>query len=281
MRKFTIAVALASTALAAPAVARDNSAYVGIEGGGMLLEDTNYRYTDALVDIDRAYSIRHHIGWDVDLIGGYDFGMFRLEGEVGYKNAGVKDVLLSPQIDPTFANAISSGSGHNTAWSSMVNAMADVGDENSFSGFLGAGAGVARIHDSFDVPSINRNFSGSTSHFAWQIIAGVRYAVSPNIDLGLKYRFFNVDKYRFKASGPAGAFDVAGQWRSHSLLASVIYNFAAPPPPPPPPPPAPPPPPPPPATQTCPDGTVIPATATCPAPPPPPPPPPPPAPERG
>ena len=46
------------------------------------------------------------------------------------------------------------------------------------------------------------------------------------------------------------------------------------------PPPPPPPPPPAPATQTCPDGTVILATATCPAPPPPPPPPPP-APERG
>jgi outer membrane receptor protein involved in Fe transport len=45
-------------------------------------------------------------------------------------------------------------------------------------------------------------------------------------------------------------------------------------------PPPPPPPPPPPATQTCPDGSVIDATATCPAPPPPPPPPPP-APERG
>ena len=45
-------------------------------------------------------------------------------------------------------------------------------------------------------------------------------------------------------------------------------------------PPPPPPPPPPPATQTCPDGSVIEATATCPAPPPPPPPPPP-APERG
>jgi hypothetical protein len=44
--------------------------------------------------------------------------------------------------------------------------------------------------------------------------------------------------------------------------------------------PPPPPPPPPPATQTCPDGSVILATATCPAPPPPPPPPPP-APERG
>ena len=51
-------------------------------------------------------------------------------------------------------------------------------------------------------------------------------------------------------------------------------------PPPPPPPPAPPPPPPPPATQTCPDGSVIDATATC-APPPPPPPPPPAPVERG
>jgi len=45
-------------------------------------------------------------------------------------------------------------------------------------------------------------------------------------------------------------------------------------------PPPPPPPPPPPATQTCPDGSVIEATATCPAPPPTPPPPPPPV-EKG
>jgi hypothetical protein len=60
------------------------------------------------------------------------------------------------------------------------------------------------------------------------------------------------------------------------------FRFGAPPPAPPPPPPAPPPPPPP--SQTCPDGSVVAAGATCPAPPAPPPPPPPPpapAPERG
>jgi iron complex outermembrane receptor protein len=61
-------------------------------------------------------------------------------------------------------------------------------------------------------------------------------------------------------------------------LIGATYKFGGAPPPPPPPPA--PPPPPPPATQTCPDGSVIEATATCPAPPPPPPPPPP-APERG
>jgi outer membrane receptor protein involved in Fe transport len=57
-----------------------------------------------------------------------------------------------------------------------------------------------------------------------------------------------------------------------TLRAKMGFSHPAPPPPPPPPPP--------PATQTCPDGSVIAATATCPVPPPPPPPPPPPA-ERG
>jgi outer membrane autotransporter protein len=67
--------------------------------------------------------------------------------------------------------------------------------------------------------------------------------------------------------------------KSNGVSAGFRLNFGgeAAPPPPPPPPPAPPPPPP---TQTCADGSVIDATATCPAPPPPPPPPPPPA-QRG
>ena len=39
MRKLAIAMALASTGLATPAVARDNSPYVGVEGGILIVED--------------------------------------------------------------------------------------------------------------------------------------------------------------------------------------------------------------------------------------------------
>ena len=39
MRKLGIVVALASTAMATPALARDHSFYVGVEGGAMLVED--------------------------------------------------------------------------------------------------------------------------------------------------------------------------------------------------------------------------------------------------
>ena len=35
------------------------------------------------------YSTKYGTGWDVDLIAGYDFGMIRLEAELGYKHAGI------------------------------------------------------------------------------------------------------------------------------------------------------------------------------------------------
>jgi hypothetical protein len=105
--------------------------------------------------------------------------------------------------------------------------------------------------------------------------------VTPNVDVGLKYRYFHTAKLSFNDAFTVNSVpfttSARGNYDSHSVLASLVYNFnssapapapipAAVPAPPPPPPPAP-------ATQTCADGSVIPATAMCQAPPPPPPPP--------
>ena len=107
--------------------------------------------------------------------------------------------------------------------------------------------------------------------------------VSSNVDVGLKYRYFRTGHLNFNdtlaftgvgtGSGGTAFFDASDKFQSHSLLASLTYNFSAPAvagapvveAPPPPPPAAP-------ATQTCPDGSVILATSACPVPPPPPPP---------
>ena len=76
MRKLGIAVALATTAMATPALARDHSFYVGVEGGAMLVEDQQVdtfdptRTTATLGE----FSIDYGLGYDVDLIAGYDFG---------------------------------------------------------------------------------------------------------------------------------------------------------------------------------------------------------------
>ena len=100
--------------------------------------------------------------------------------------------------------------------------------------------------------------------------------------LSLYLQALNLTNEPFVTTNPGEDLQVIDYQRyGRRWMIGATYKFggrAAPPPPPPPP--APPPPPPPPATQTCPDGSVIDATATCPPPPPPPPPPPAPV-ERG
>ena len=277
MRKLAIAVALASTVLATPALARDGSGYVGVEGGAMIVEDFSLDFDDDVDSVDDVLTIDHNTGFDIDAVAGYDFGGFRLEGELGYKRASVDAIT----VDTAFVPVVSPGpyelDGSVRVLSGMINGLLDVGNDTGLSGFVGAGIGLASVRYNADIDEDIDDFdegdldvSESDSGVAWQLLAGVRTALSPNMDLGVKYRLFNVRKLNFGDTDGS----LRGRFRSHSLLLSLIYNFAAPPPPPPPPPP------PAPATQTCPDGTVILATDVCPAPPPPPPPPPP-APERG
>jgi opacity protein-like surface antigen len=283
MKKIGLA-ALAVVAVSSPAIARDHSGYIGVEGGALWAKDINIDahavQEGTEVNIDNAFRIDFKTGLDLDLIAGYDFGLVRVEGELGYKRAAVDEVG-----GPFFTETSSSvdGDGHVSVKSAMANVLLDFGNENGVSFYGGGGVGWAQVklsHVSGDFEDI----SGKDSGLAWQVIAGVRYAISPNIDAGLKYRYFRTRSLDFGDVLPLSSFDDfnANRFQSHSLLASLIFNFGGTeaPPPPPPPPPAPPPPPPPPATQTCPDGSVILATDACPVPPPPPPPPEP-APERG
>jgi opacity protein-like surface antigen len=294
MRNYLLAAA-AAIAVASPAAARDGAPYVGIEGGlifdGKFKGDVDYVGNDGDIDFagsyDNAVQIDMNTALDADIIAGYDFGMFRLEGELGYKRLKSDDIryddgfvsqladdlLIDPEDLATAFDVSDSGRGR--VISGMVNGLVDFGNESGVSFYGGAGFGRAGV-----------KFEGvKDSTWAWQLIAGLRAAVTPNVDLGLKYRYFRTGRLHFTESyeDPASPafFDVdqSGHLRTHSILASLIYNFAAPMAPPPPPPPPPPAPEPAPATQTCYDGSVILATDTCPVPPPPPPPPP--VPERG
>ena len=78
MRKLALAAALATSALATPALARDDSWYVGVDAGVLLVEDQTITATPARAAIP---SVDYHKGYDFDANIGYDFGGFRLEAE--------------------------------------------------------------------------------------------------------------------------------------------------------------------------------------------------------
>src|SRR3546814_13336971 len=71
----------------------------------------------------------------------------------------------------------------------MVNGLLDFGDDDGLQGFVGGGAGVARV--SVEPVLAGPFLDDSDTGFAWQAIAGVRAPLSDSIDVGLKYRFFN------------------------------------------------------------------------------------------
>ena len=266
--KSTLLCAAALAVIATPAAARDNSAYFGLEVGGLQVKDTDVELDDV-----ELLSIDHKLGVDGDMILGYDFGMFRAEAELGYKR--------SEHSDYDFDGDEFDGEGRTSAYSGMLNAMIDVGQERDINFYAGAGAGYAQIiHVLTEDDDDGDGFKIKDRGFAWQLFAGVRKQLDRHFDVGLKYRYFDGGNVSDNVDGE----DVSTDYNSHSLLFSLIHNFNVEPtrlaPPPPPMPPVPPPPPPPPATKVCPDGSVVLDTDPCPLPPPPPPPPPP-LPERG
>jgi len=265
MRKLVIGLALASTAFTSPANARDNQWYVGVEGGVTIVEDIGLD-VDGVTD---GVIIDNDVGYDFGGLVGYDFGGFRLETEVSYRAANPNEVteivgLPSGSIAATGPNPVApninfySGDavvGEVNVLSFMVNGLVDFGDDDGVQGFIGGGAGIARadFEQTVITPVGGPWLDDSDTGFAWQAIAGVRAPLSDSWDVGLKYRFFNMNG--IDLTDRLGR-DIEARMRSHSILGTLTYNFGGapeappvvvPPAPPvaPPPPPAPTPPPPP------------------------------------
>ncbi|EIZ78299.1 OmpA/MotB domain-containing protein, partial [Novosphingobium sp. Rr 2-17] len=192
MRKLVLGLALASTAVATPAFARDKSWYLELDFGGTLTEDASVKYNDGTSD-----KLEFKKGFDGGGILGYDFGPFRLETEASYRQAKIKY----------------SGGADASNLSFMVNGLLDFGPDDGLQGYVGGGAGVARVHA--DV------IDDSDTGFAWQAIAGIRAPISSHVDVGLKYRFQNVDNVDLNY----GTDSLRTRWRSHSIMATLAYNF--------------------------------------------------------
>ena len=221
MRKYLLA-AVAVAAMASPAVARDGQPYIGVEGGILFPKDqdgdvtVNYTTTQTPATpvapagpsdtvFDEAVGLEYKKGSDIDLVAGYDFGAFRLEGEIGRKRAKLDEFGIDDDFVASLNTALNRPSaapdpgapglpglvgtdfdldGKVKVASLMVNALADFGDEDGLSFYAGLGAGRARV----------KLLGDSDKAWAFQLIAGARYALSRNVDLGLKYRYFRTGK---------------------------------------------------------------------------------------
>jgi opacity protein-like surface antigen len=281
MRKALIGLALTSALVASPVLARDGLWYGGIEGGVLFGDNLD---VDADLDGDGEFddteedivTLDTDMGIDADIILGRDFGGFRLEAELGYKTADADNITSVPGFDLNPATAAvetnAAFDGDVNVKSAMLNGLVDLGSDDGVSFYAGGGLGYAWVGIDGGLDGVpGRLIDDSDGGFAWQGIAGLRFPLSPSAELGLKYRYFNVPNLNL-VTPTNDEFET--DFKSHSILASLIFNFGASAPPlpvsaPPPPPVSQPAPPPPPQMKSCPDGSRIPVAQSCPVPPPP------------
>lgn len=102
----------------------------------------------------------------------------------------------------------------------MLNGYFDFNTGTAFTPYVGAGLGYARLKNTLS--NDEASYSKSKGNFAWQVGAGVSYAVNNNVDIDLAYRFMDYGKVTHNF-GDLGSTKVKQRGNEFSL--GVRYNF--------------------------------------------------------
>jgi hypothetical protein len=107
-------------------------------------------------------------------------------------------------------------------WSGMINGLIEYGKDDGFQVFASGGVGFANIDLPVEIAGVGTVVDDSATDFAWQLLAGARVAVTENLDLGVKYRYFVADSFELAA---ANGVPIEVGFASHSVLDSLTYNL--------------------------------------------------------
>ena len=178
---------------------------------------------------------------------GYKFGPFRAEINLDYAE---QDMSTGNNV---FAGASGRGAnlnGSSSDLSAMLNGYYDIDTGTRFTPYIGFGLGASYYRlNQVNTTNLATNVKIANSGdyvFAYQPIVGVSYAITPQLLVGLEYRYFGTTdaNLKYSAGGATSRFKVDPT--SHNVLLNLSYHFNAPAPPPPTPAAVTPPPPPPP-----------------------------------
>lgn len=102
----------------------------------------------------------------------------------------------------------------------MVNAYYDINTNTAFTPYVGAGLGYAKVKASLS--SSVMSMDTDDTNFAWQVGAGVAYALNDNISFDLGYRYTDMGDIS-KQYSTANNYKIDVD--SHELLLGARYSF--------------------------------------------------------
>ncbi|QWV94976.1 outer membrane beta-barrel protein [Geomonas oryzisoli] len=196
MKKNLFAV-LVLTLLALPAVASATPLHPGPYVAGFV--GVTVPETVNATSFDGATAFNDRIKFDPGLnVGGalgFDFGYFRMEGEISYKDLQLNTVT---DRDTGERFRIDEGSVDTTAF--MANIFFDLHNDSPITPYFGGGVGFAALHlnDVF-TPTLAGPLYLSDDQvvLAYQAGGGLELALNRQLSLDLAYRYFGTSKASF------------------------------------------------------------------------------------
>ena len=194
--------ALPSVSFAAPA---RPGAYMSIFLGATAPQDTTVTISEFNPVTTKDARVQFDPGFNVGGTAGYDFGFFRLEGEMSYKQGEINRVS-----DQAFATNYRNVDGHLGAFALMMNGFFDLHNASPITPYLGGGVGYSALHLS-DTRGVDANTGVLNTHifrdddanvFAYQVGAGVEVALNRRLSLDLGYRYFGTSRASFDKDWP-------------------------------------------------------------------------------
>ncbi len=182
--------------------------YISGSTGGTWVEDTNVKFSSIGLNYDVSYDTGFHLGGSV----GYDFGMFRTEGEFMYRENSF-DKMNDYTLNGVVLGDISL-SGNANVKSYLLNGYIDFENKSSITPYIGIGLGLADIE--------NSDADIDDKEFAYQAAAGIGYDINKKLTLDVGYRYFAI--YDDDNSG-LGIYDDDDDYKSHNISFSVRYKF--------------------------------------------------------
>lgn len=179
------AICLATPPVPGPYV----SAFVGVNAP----EDTNATTFDYFQNATYNDRVEFDAGVYAGGTAGFDFGLFRVEGELAYRYSDIKSVT-----DQFNGYKFQNVDGNLGAFTFMANAFIDLHNATPITPYVGGGAGFAvlDLSDTYaggPIPVLLYP-NGSQTVFAYQVGAGLEIALNPMFSLDIGYRYFGTDK---------------------------------------------------------------------------------------
>ena len=212
-KKYLVLAGCLTLAFAAPAIA--DGPYVGVQAGATFLKDSEF--SDFSGRLDAEYDPGYTVGGVV----GYKMSLFRIEGELSYRQNDwddITDLSVGAVSIPSVSGLGLDVDAEQTALSFMANAFVDFENPTPFTPFVMAGIGAAYIDlDDFSVAGVSLAINEDDTVFAYQVGAGVAMGFTEALALSLEYRYF--------ATGDPELGVTEGDYESHNAIAGVRLFF--------------------------------------------------------